>query len=131
MPGFIMNRLIISLVVALLFCTSNCLAEGRGFPLIKWEELGLTPAQQAKLAAADEKWSRIYNNLSNRITDKKNKMKILLCNPRSTDFEIRELQKKIFRDKEILRYQALEIFLEKRSILTPEQREMLREVLDR
>lgn len=127
LPGYMKNRLIISLIITLLFCTSDCLAEGRGFPIIKWEKLNLTQTQQVKLKESDRKWERISRNLNTRIANNSTKLRRALCNPCSTDRQIRQLQGEIVQDQKTLRYQSMEIFLEKRAVLTPEQRKRLHE----
>jgi len=119
-----MSKLVKAFVSVVFFCFS-CPATAGDFPFVNWEALAPSPAQQAKLQMLDCKWLRVSNNLNARIADRKNRMKLVLINPCSTDFEIRELQKDILKDRKMLRYQAMEIFLEKRSILTPEQRKLL------
>lgn len=109
----------------MVFLCFSCPVWAGDFPVINWECLGLSQQQQARLQQLDQKWLRISRNINSRITDKKNQMKLILINPYSTDLEIRETQKNILKDKKMLRYQAMEIFLEKRSVLSPEQRELL------
>lgn len=115
-------------IVAFFLCTSDCLAGEKAYPVINWEVMGLTQAQKTKMLELDQKWQRVHNNLSLRIINNKQKLRVLLLSPYTTDAEIRELQGLILKDKKMLKYQSMEIFLEKRSILSPEQKKSLSEI---
>ncbi len=119
-----MSKIIVVLVSAVFFI-SPCFGKGVNYPVINWQGLGLSRNQQAGISELDNKWKRINNNLGTRITNNKNNLRFILARPYTTDKQIRKLQSNILKDQKTLRYQAMEIFLEKRALLTPGQKEML------
>ncbi|EKE03756.1 MAG: hypothetical protein ACD_20C00156G0001 [uncultured bacterium] len=95
---------------------------------INWECLNLTEKQEQKFALFDQDWEKIQTIIRPKLTRDQERLKLMLTNPNISDTQIKELQKQIFIRQEQLRYYALNNFLSKRRLLTPNQRIMLHEM---
>ena len=95
---------------------------------INWECLNLTEKQEQKFALFDQDWKKIQTIIRPKLTRDQERLKLMLTNPNISDTQIKELQKQIFIRQEQLRYYALNNFLSKRRLLTPNQRIMLHEM---
>lgn len=122
------SRLVLVLVSAV-FYSFPCFAGESNFPVLCWEGMGLSSFQQVKIKELDKKWDRINNNLTARIVDDQNILIYLLNNHEAADNQIRQMHNKILNDKKTLRAQALDIFLEKRSVLTDVQKKTLHKII--
>ena len=79
----------------------------------------------------DSKWQRINQNLRTNIINDQKALQYILSNPYSTQKEIRELHNRILSNRTTLREQAMEIFLEKRDVLTQGQKKNLHLIISR
>ena len=110
---------------------SPCIAIQGDFPVIRWECLGLSYNQQAQMKELDSKWQKINQNLRTNIINDQKALQYILSNPYSTHNEIIELHNRILSNKTTLRAQAMEIFLEKRDVLTQGQKKNLHLIISR
>ena len=124
------NKIIIFFSIWI-FLEQACFAANTNFSYVNWNNLGLSPLQRIKINASEAKWQRISCNLNFRIINNRNTLRFLLVNPYSKDEIIKKFQKKILTDQMILNYQAMEIFLKKRAILTMDQKKILHEMISR
>ena len=125
-----MNKFIV-IFVSVVVLNSPCFAAGGDFPVIRWECLGLSYNQQAQMKELDSKWQRINQNLRTNIINDQKALQYILSNPYSTQKEIRELHNRILSNRTTLREQAMEIFLEKRDVLTQGQKKNLHLIISR
>ncbi|HSA06046.1 MAG TPA: hypothetical protein P5556_02580 [Candidatus Gastranaerophilales bacterium] len=127
--------LIISFLTGIIFLFQNvnCVYsfQEKEVPGINWETLNLSNAQRAQLKVLELKWQKTSNIINGQIIYDKNKLKYVLTNPFSTDKEIKELQNRILVNQKKLRYEAMENFLQKRTVLLPLQRQKLHEMISK
>ena len=89
---------------------------------INWEKLNLSKEQGKNIEMLDMKWKKINETIRPQILRDQQKLKCVLKNQNATDSEIRQIQMQILMNQNRLKYEALELFLDKRRLLTPIQR---------
>ena len=94
---------------------------------VDWNRLHLTPEQESRIHQLEDSWEKTHSDVASRIEQDASELRAIL--PTGDAQRIRQLQNRITANKMFLMNQSMDIFLQKRNTLTPEQRLQLRKML--
>jgi Spy/CpxP family protein refolding chaperone len=97
--------------------------------IVNWSGLGLTSGQMTEIDKQEHEWKKTYSDLYPQILRDSRELRQLLNEPHADEDRIRELQSRIEANELRLRHHATQTFLEKKKVLTPGQRQRLKEMM--
>lgn len=124
-PQFFNLRWVFELVlVALAFLAINPIAQAKE---VRWSSLHLTSQQEIRINRLEDRWQETHTEVSAQIDRDRNELRSLL--PSGDTQRIRAIQNRIISNKMYLMNESMNIFLQKRDLLSPDQRAQLQKMI--
>lgn len=108
--------------IVLLACPALALAKD-----IDWDSLNLSPQQEVQIERLEDSWEKTHAEVGTQIQRDMAELRNIL--PTGDSQRIRGLQNRITTNKTYLMNQSMDIFLKKRDMLTPAQRNQLQQMI--
>ena len=94
---------------------------------INWDSLNLTPYQKKRIEMLDREWNFINATIRPGLENEQKLFEKFLNDPCSNEYTLRNLYLQILAKQNQLKYQALEVYLAKRRLLSKSQLNMMTE----
>jgi len=126
-PQFFKLRWAFELVLvalAFLAITNSTTAQAKE---VRWNNLHLTSQQETRINRLEDRWQQTHSEVSAQIDRDRNELRNLL--PSGDTQRIRAIQNRIISNKMYLMNESMNIFLQKRDLLSPDQRAQLQKMI--
>ena len=123
------NKILLTLLIVFLLNFPAVASSRDNSNYIDWSSFNLSLRQINQIRVYDNDWKIRSSILKSDLIKYQKRLKYLFSDPNAKNSDIRELQWQIFVKQQQLQYEALENFLNKRQVLSYEQRVRLHQIL--
>jgi Spy/CpxP family protein refolding chaperone len=114
---------LVLVTAGLALCNSDCMK-------VNWEHLELNDQQRSQIKEVDSQWRSKASGLFPRLQQKQDKLNRLMREPEANPQQVMQLQQEVHQDKMELNMHATQLYLNKKRILSPVQRQKLEHMLE-
>jgi len=96
---------------------------------IDWSELDLSPQQVHYIQSLEQQWRQKYRTVHPQLSAKRQQLRQMMSNPNADSRQMLSVQQDIQDHEQALREEATRVFMEKRRVLSHDQRKALHEMM--